>query len=147
MRLGIGRGGRGECVGVLTMGGDEGRQPDSAVNAGELGSVSRRRLGLRAPAGGGGAQGGCSRGAPRASAHAGLLFYGGASGAVPPRGGGAMAAWPMGHERSRRLGRCGRGRAGVGWVGPQARPNPVDFPFFRIYFQCENNSRKHLEIV
>jgi hypothetical protein len=28
MRLGIGRGGRGECVGVLTMGGDEGRQPD-----------------------------------------------------------------------------------------------------------------------
>jgi hypothetical protein len=62
MRLGIGRGGRGECVGVLTMGGDEGRQPDSSVNAGELGSVSRRRLGLRAPAGGGGVQGGCSRG-------------------------------------------------------------------------------------
>jgi hypothetical protein len=28
MWLGIGRGGRGECVGVLTMGGDEGRQPD-----------------------------------------------------------------------------------------------------------------------
>jgi hypothetical protein len=28
MWLGIGRGGRGECVGVLTMGGDEGREPD-----------------------------------------------------------------------------------------------------------------------
>jgi hypothetical protein len=28
MRLGIGRGGRGECVGVLTMGGDEGKRPE-----------------------------------------------------------------------------------------------------------------------
>jgi hypothetical protein len=32
-----------------------------------------------------------------------------------------------------RLGRCG----GAGWVGPLARPNPVDF--FKIFFSARTN--------
>jgi hypothetical protein len=46
-------------------------------------------------------------------------------------------AWPMG------LGGPG-GRAGAGWVGPRARPNPVGqvFLFFELIFNAKTNSRK-----
>jgi hypothetical protein len=45
----------------------------------------------------------------------------------------AMAALADGYWRA---GPAGPARARAGWVGPQARPNPIDrfFSFFRIYF-------------
>jgi hypothetical protein len=32
------------------------------------------------------------------------------------------------------------GQGGAGWVGPLARPNPVDFLFFEIFFSARTNS-------
>jgi hypothetical protein len=37
---------------------------------------------------------------------------------------------------------CGPAAVGTGWVGPQARPNPVDRFFFGFIFNAKTNSRK-----
>jgi hypothetical protein len=46
---------------------------------------------------------------------------------------GYWRAWPAGPARAR-----------AGWVGPQARPNPIDrfFFFFKFIFNAKTNSRK-----
>jgi hypothetical protein len=65
--------------------------------------------------------------------------------------GGAVACTALHRPRTQMGFRRAGGWAGAGgadWVGPLARPNPVDFLFFRnIFFQCKNKSRKFPENV
>jgi hypothetical protein len=110
---------------VLTNSGDGRRWPDFEGQPRPVGELAGSGFALQQAAAARKAAA-AGEGAPRAGAHVGLPFYVGARGAAPLRGGSAMAAWPMGHARARRLSRCGRGRAGASWVGPQARPNPVE---------------------
>jgi hypothetical protein len=128
MRPGIGRGGRGDPVDVLTRGGDEGNRAESKVNAELLAQggapASSARQGGRGGAGAG-------RRLRLAHARARPPFYGARGEATWPAcpgsggGHGCLADGPGGLD----------GWVGAGWVGPRARSNPVDrFSFFRIYF-------------
>jgi hypothetical protein len=68
-----------------------------------------------------------------------LLWARGEAARPACQGGGAMATWPGSDGPPARA-----AAGGAGWVGPQARPNPIDrfFLFFELIFNAKTNSRK-----
>jgi hypothetical protein len=56
--------------------------------------------------------------------------------------GGVQAAAGAGWASMGLAGLAGRARARADWVGPQARPNPIDRFFFRNISQCKIHSGK-----
>jgi hypothetical protein len=120
-RPGIGRGGRGDLVDVLTRGGRQGNRPDFE---GQRSPVVKLAARARAPAGGAarraaaqGGGGGVQEGQLGLAQEATASFYGGtrASGALPRAAARCGLRWAP--ERAR------GGRSGLG--RPQAQPNLV----------------------
>jgi hypothetical protein len=119
-RPGIGRGGRGDLVDVLTRGGRQGNRPDFE---GQRSPVVKLAARARAPAGGAarraaaqGGGGGVQEGQLGLAQEAAASFYGRARAVLCP--GRRCGAGTDGPPR-------GTAAGGVGWVVPQARPNPV----------------------
>jgi hypothetical protein len=116
MRPGIGRGGRGDPVDELTRGGDEGNRADFEGQRSP--AVRSSTAATRATRSGAGRRRRCRRASRERRARARDSLLWGRAGHALPRGGGGHACLADGLSGS-------GGRAGVSWVGPQARPNPV----------------------